>query len=127
MLEVLFAHQSQEQAFLAFVVCGVALGLMLHLGASLRRRSLLLSSIWDVLCALSCAVMVLLVLFRFRTGLRAYAVLGLLLGAVLYLAGLAHILQGMGRLFQKYKNSHRPKAGKPPFGDESTVQKDAKG
>lgn len=127
MLEVLFARQSQEEAFLAFLCCGLVLGLMLHIGTALRRRRPLLCALWDVLTAALMAAMVLAVLLRFRTGLRAYALLGVLLGVLLYLAGLAQLLEGLAGFFQKDKNSARPKAGKSTPGDESTVQKDAKG
>lgn len=124
MLEALFAHQSQEQAFLAFLVCGLALGLGLHIGAAVRKP--VLRALWDVITALACAALAFTVLLRFGTGLRAYALLGILLGVLLYLAGLAQVLRLAGNLFQKYKNSRPPKAGKPTTDDESTVQKDAK-
>lgn len=112
MLEVLFAHQNQEEAFLAFLCCGLALGLMLHTGTALRGRRPLLCALWDVLTAALMCGMVFLVLLRFRTGLRAYALLGVLLGVLLYLAGLAQLLEALAGFFQKDKNSARPKAGK---------------
>ena len=124
MLEALFAHQSQEQAFLAFLVCGLVLGLGLHIGAALRNR--VVCTLWEVLTALGCIALAFLVLLRFGTGLRAYALLGILLGVLLYLAGLAQVLREVGKLFQKYKNSRLPKAGESTPDDESTVQKDAK-
>lgn len=124
MLEALFAHQSQEQAFLAFLVCGLALGLGLHIGSNLHRPPL--RALWDIFTALACTALAFLVLLRFGTGLRAYALLGVLLGVLLYLAGLAQVLQSAGRLLQKYKNSRPPKAGESTPDDESTVQKDAK-
>lgn len=127
MLETLFAHQSQEQAFLALLVCGLLLGLMLHIGTALRRGHPVLCGLWDVLTALACAVMVFVVMLRFRTGLHAYGVLGIFTGILLYLAGLAQPLHAVGSFFQKYKNSRRPKAGESLPDDESTVQKDVKG
>lgn len=126
MLETLFAHQSQEQAFLSLMVCGLVLGLMLHIGTALRRSHGVLSGLWDVLTALAGAAMVFAVMLRYHDGLRAYGVLGILLGILLYLAGLAQPLQALGRLFQKYKDLRRPKAGKTTPDDESTVQKDEK-
>lgn len=125
MLETLFAHQQQEQAFLSLLACGVALGLMLHLGALLRQRKLL-SALWDCLTAVATAGMLFAVTLRYHDRLRAYGVLGLLLGILLYLAGGSQLVQGGMNLFQKYKNSRRPKAGKSPPDDESTVQKDEK-
>lgn len=122
MLEVLFAHQQQEQVFLALLACGVALGLMLHLSHLLRRHGIL-CAVWDTLTAAAGTLMLLLVILRFHSGLRAYGLLGLLLGMLLYLAGLSQVVQGAADLFQKYKNSRRPKAGNTPPDDESTVQK----
>lgn len=118
MLEVLFAHQSQEQAFLALLVCGLVLGLMLHAGAALRHSHILLGSLWDCLTALVCTLMLFGIMLHYHTGLRAYCVLGILLGLLLYLAGLAQPLQAIGRFFQKYKNLLRPKAGKSISDDE---------
>lgn len=123
MLETLFAHQSQEQAFLSLMLCGLVLGLMLHIGTSLRRGHPLLSSIWDVLTALLGGAMALAVMLRYRTGLRAYGMLGILLGILLYLAGLAPLLHTQEKLLQKYKNSRPPKAGKALPDDESTSTK----
>lgn len=122
MLEVLFAHQQQEQAFLALLACGVALGLMLHIGTPLRRHGVL-CALWDALTAASGALMLFLVILRYQGGLRAYGLLGLMLGILLYLAGLSQLIRLAAGLFQKYKNSRRPKAGKSPPDDESTVQK----
>lgn len=120
MLEVLFAHQHQEQTFLSLLACGLALGLMLHIGTLLRRR--FLRTLWDVFTALAVAILVLLVILRQHDGLRAYGVLGLVLGALLYLAGFSQILQAGVNLFQKYKNSRPPKAGNTPPDDETNVQ-----
>ena len=120
MLETLFARQQQGQAFLALLVCGMALGLMLHLGALVRRP--LAAALWDTLTALVCGGMVLMVLLRYQSGLRAYGALGLLLGILLYLAGACPLVQLAVNLFRKYKNSLQPKAGNTPPDDESTVQ-----
>lgn len=124
MLETLFAHQQQEQVFLSLLLCGLVLGAMLHLGVWLRRRHRLLGGVWDVLTALGCAAMVLGVMLRYHQGLRAYGALGILLGILLYLAGLSQPISALGRLLQKYKDSHRPKAGKCPVDDESNLHKD---
>ena len=88
MLETLFAHQSQEQAFLSLMLLGGG--------------------------------MALAVMLRYHTGLRAYGMLGILLGILLYLAGLAQPLHALEKHLQKDKNSRRPKAGKPQPDDEST-------
>lgn len=124
MLETLFAHQQQEQAFLALVVCGLCLGLMLHLGALLRYHAIL-RALWDVLTAAAAGSMVFVVMLRFHSRLQAYAALGLLLGLLLYVAGLSCLLQGAADFFHKIQKKRRPKAGKAPPDDESTVQRQA--
>ena len=125
MLETLFAHQLQEQAFLALLACGVVLGLMLHIGHLLRRHGIL-CALWDAFTAACGTLMLFLVILRFHSGLRAYGLLGMLLGMLLYLAGLSQLVQGGVNVFQKYKNSRRPKEGNTPPGDESKVQKEEK-
>lgn len=124
MLETLFAHQQQERAFLALAACGLCLGLMLHLGALLRHWGVL-RAIWDALTAAAAGGMVFAVMLRFHSRLQAYAALGLLLGLLLYMAGLSHLLRGIASLFQKIQKKRRQKAGKAPTDDESTVQRQA--
>lgn len=124
MLETLFTHQQQERAFLVLTACGVALGLLLHLGGLLRRFGVL-RAIWDALTAAAAGGMVFAVALRFHSGLQAYAALGLLLGLLLYMAGLSPILQGMTAFFRKVSKKDGPKAGKAPADDESTVQRQA--
>lgn len=125
MLETLFAQRSQEQAFLALMTCGLVLGLLFHMGSALRSHPVW-SALWDVLTAALGTGAVFTVLLKFHQQLRAYAILGLLLGALLYLAGLYQPLQALGRLLQKYKHMLRPKAGESTSGDESNVQKSEK-
>lgn len=122
MLEVLFAHQQQQQAFLTLVVCGVVLGLMLHGGALLRRFGFL-RALWDGLTAVCAGGMIFLVALRFQSGLRAYAVLGLLLGVILYMAGLSFLVNSAAKLVRKVQKNRRPKAGETPLDDESSVQR----
>lgn len=124
MLETLFAHQQQERAFLALAVCGLCLGLMLHLGV-LWRRCGILRALWDALTAAVAGGMVFAVMLRFHSRLQAYAVLGLLLGLLLYMAGFSHLLRGAVALFHKIQKKKRQKAGKTPRNDESTVQRQA--
>lgn len=124
MLETLFAHQQQEQAFLSLMVCGLVLGAMLHLGIALQRHHPVLGRLWDGLTALCCAAMLFGVMLRYHQGLRAYGALGILLGILLYLAGLSQPIAALGRLLQKYKDSHPPKAGKRPLDDESNLHMD---
>lgn len=121
MLEALFAHQQQQQAFLSLVAWGLCLGLMFHAGALLRRFGLL-RAIWDALTAAAAAAMLFLVALRFHSGLRAYGLLGLLLGFCLYMAGLHPFFQGIGALFRKVQKNRRPKAGETAAVGESSVQ-----
>ncbi len=123
MLEALFAHRQQQQAFLALVACGVILGLMLHAGSLLRRFGLL-RALWDALTAAFAAAAVFLVALRFQSGLRAYAALGLLLGFCLYMAGLAPLVHGAAGLWRRRQKNLRQKAGEMPAGDESSVQRE---
>lgn len=122
MLEALFAHQQQQQAFLTLVACGLALGLMLHAGALLRRFGFL-RALWDALTAACAAAGLFLVALRFRSGLRAYEVLGLLVGLCLYMAGLLPVFQCVGGLFRKNQKNRRPKAGETVADGETTVQR----
>lgn len=124
MLETLFAHQQQEQAFLSLMVCGLVLGAMLHLSVALHRHHPVLGGVWDGLTALCCAAMLFGVMLRYHQGLRAYGALGILLGILLYLAGLSQPIAALSRLLQKYKDSHPPKAGKCPVDDESNLHMD---
>ena len=82
-LEVLFAQQGQAETFLRMVLLGAAFALALTLGGAWRHRHGL-SDAADVLCALMLTLAALLVLIHSGEGLRLYALLGLLLGAVLW-------------------------------------------
>lgn len=117
MLEALFAQQQQEKVFLALLVLGLLLGLMLHLGTLLHRHPIL-RGLWDGLSAAVGSGMLLTVLMVFRSGLRAYAILGLLIGGLLYAAGFSGMVQGILRLLKKMCRKVRAKAGKAPPDDE---------
>lgn len=122
MLEALFAHRQQQQAFLLLVAGGMALGVMLHLGTLLRRMGML-RGLWDALTAAGAAAVVFLAALRYQSGLRAYAALGLLLGILLYMAGVFPLVHAIADFFRKAQKNRRPKAGETTSGDESSVQR----
>lgn len=99
-LEVLFAQQGQAETFLRMVLLGAAFALALTLGGAWRHRHGL-SDAADVLCALMLTLAALLVLIRSGEGLRLYALLGLLLGAVLWETGIRRILRWIGKRLKK--------------------------
>lgn len=122
MLENLFAHAAQEQAFLAMMAGGLALGAVLQLNGALRRRWRAMGFLWDGLFALLALALALLVMLRFGSGLRAYALLGATLGMLLYHAGISRgisfVGRKIGRLFCKYQKTAGPKEGNGPADGE---------
>ena len=119
MLENLFAQAAQGRTFLMMCACGLLLGAMLHLSRALRRKRPWLGNAVDLLAALLLGGVALIVLMSSGDGLRGYALLGLLLGAALYQAGLSRLLSALARpvyfLLQKIPG----KAGNDPSADES--------
>ena len=97
-LEVLFAQQGQAETFLRMVLLGAAFALALTLGGAWRHG---LSDAADVLCALMLTLAALLVLIHSGEGLRLYALLGLLLGAVLWETGIRRIFRWIGKRLKK--------------------------
>lgn len=100
-LENLFARAAQGQAFLWLMVCGLLLGLLLHLSAAVHRGHPWLGLLCDLIFALCAGSMALMVLLRFGGGLRAYGLLGVLVGLLLYFAGLSRLLEGAARRFSR--------------------------
>ena len=101
-LEVLFARAAQGQAFLLLAAGGAVLGGMLHLAGWLHRVWRLLGMTADVLCALAAALLLLGAAFVTGSGLRAYALLGLLVGLALYRAGVQPVLCRAVRLMRNW-------------------------
>lgn len=104
-LEMLFARAAQGRVFLLTLTGGLLLGAIAALGGWLHGRSRLLGAAADVLCALLAAGMMLAAAFMAGDGLRLYALLGLLLGALLYSAGVTPLLRaafsGVQKLFRR--------------------------
>ena len=117
MLENLFAQAGQEQAFLWLTAGGFGLGLLMQLSGALRRVGRVAGLMGDVFTALAAGTLLLWVLVRFGGGLRAYGLLGLLLGLLLYYAGASRLVSALGagvaRLWRKMKKTPSPKEGFP--------------
>ena len=87
-MEKLFLIPQQGAVFLTLLGVGVALGAWWQLLAWARRRVPRLGLAWDALFALSLGIALLGTLLRWREEqLRLYALLGVSLGALLYLLG----------------------------------------
>lgn len=115
MLEALFARRGQCEAFLRLCLCGVALGAALQLSRTLHRRSRLAGSVWDVVWCAAGALAFGAVTLRSGGGARAYGLLGLMLGAALWGAGVAPLLSAAAKLCRK---SSPAQAGKAQARDE---------
>ena len=117
MLENLFAQAGQEQAFLWLAAGGFGLGLLMQLSGALRRVGRAVGLMGDVLTALAVGVLLLWVLTRYGGGLRAYGLLGLLIGLLLYWAGASRLVSALGagvaRLWRRMKKTPSPKEGFP--------------
>ena len=93
-LEVLFNQAGQGKAFLLMTLCGVLLGLFVQAAGRLHRREHLAGLAADALCAaLLTAALGQTVLWT--GGLRLYALLGLCIGALLYLGCTAPLARTM--------------------------------
>lgn len=99
-LEVLFARAAQGRTFLLMAAGGAALGLVLQAAGLLRRRSRVAGAAADVLCAVLGAALLLLSV-QVGGGLRGYALLGVILGLLLYRAGVQPLITGLLRAVKK--------------------------
>lgn len=117
MLENLFAQAAQEQTFLWLTAGGFGLGLLVQAACALRRVSRVAGLAGDVLTALAAGALLLWVLTRFGGGLRAYGLLGLLIGLLLYFAGVSRLVSALGTgvagILRKMKKTPSPKEGIP--------------
>ena len=122
MLESLFARSGQEEVFLSMTGCGFLFGMLLHFSGMMRRSRRLLGILGDLLSAIALGGMLMLILLRYGGGMRAYGLLGLLIGALLYWAGVSRLIDMLAaflrRLFKKSHKTPVPKAGIPPDGEE---------
>lgn len=87
-MEKLFLIPQQGAVFLTLLGVGIGLGAWWQLLSWVRRRMPGLGALWDGLFAMSLGASLLGVLLRWREEqLRLYALLGVLLGALIYLLG----------------------------------------
>ena len=115
MLENLFAQAVQGRTFLLCCLLGLLAGLLCDGAKGLGRLHPRLGWMGDALSALTIALGVLIALLLGGSGMRGYMVLGLILGAALYHAGLRPVVGALAGWMQKF----RRQAGNPPGDDES--------
>ena len=115
MLENLFAHAQQQQAFLCLTGCGFVLGAMVHLTGFVRRGRRLLGAMCDLACSAVLLVLLLMNLLRYGGGIRAYGLLGLMIGFVLYCAGVSRLVEALvalgAKLVKGFRKTSSPKEG----------------
>lgn len=102
-LEVLFAAAAQRRTFLLMTLLGAALGMLVHLNGCLHRASRPLGLAGDLLTAFFFALAGAWILLQSGEGLRLYGLLGLSIGAALYLGGLAPLVNGLARLLRSLR------------------------
>lgn len=95
MLETLFARAGQERVFLLLTAGGLALGALAQGTEWLRRRFRRAALLWDGVTVITALALVLLALLTGGEGLRAYALLGLIIGLLLYYAGVHTLLTAL--------------------------------
>lgn len=93
MLEALFAREAQCRAFVQLCLCGVAAGAWLHASCGVYRRSRWLGAVWDAIGAAALGAGWLLTMLHSGDGVRAYGVLGILLGVLLYWLGVKPVVR----------------------------------
>ena len=97
-MEKLFLIPQQGAVFLTLLGVGIGLGAWWQLLSWVRRRMPGLGALWDGLFAMSLGASLLGVLLRWREAqLRLYALLGVLLGALIYLLGRGSVVAWLGR------------------------------
>lgn len=92
-LEVLFAKAAQGRTFLLMALCGLTLGLLVHLTGFLHRRNRFFGMAADLLCAFILAAAMGCILLSSGEGLRLYGLLGLCIGGAAYAAGMAPLVR----------------------------------
>lgn len=102
-LEVLFAQQNQCSAFLQLCVLGLAAGMLLHASVAVHRRRRIIGSVLDVVCCMGVAVLAALVMLRSGSGVRLYGLLGLVIGMLLYAAGVMQAVRWLSRMVTRGK------------------------
>ena len=106
-LEVLFAAAGQRRVFLLMGLLGAALALLIHLGGSLHRVSRPLGMFADLLTAAAFTLAAAWIILGSGDQLRLYGLLGLCIGGVLYLGGVAPAVEWTGHLSRKLRSKTR--------------------
>lgn len=114
-LENLFAQATQGEIFLRMCLGGLMIGIALHGCEAAGRHCRWLGAAGEIITAALGAAGALGILIRGGSGLRLYALLGMVLGAALYQAGWRPLLALTGKQIRKI---FRP-AGKQRVHDES--------
>lgn len=104
-LEVLFAAAGQRPTFLLMGLLGAAMALLIHLGGGLHRTNKPLGMAIDLLIAVFFALTGAWILLRSGEGLRLYGLLGLCIGAALYLGGVAPVVDWLGGILRRLRHS----------------------
>ena len=111
MMERLFAVQQQSSVFLLMLLCGIVLAFVLDMvryaRMAVRRGKMLL----DVLPALALLASMLQAMAAGYETMRLYSLLGLVLGAAVYAAGLAPVValtvRAMKKLHARMRQSRK--------------------
>lgn len=123
MLQALAGRDVQGRAFVLMGLCGVALGLLIHLGAQLHRWRPWAGHALDALTAALLLAAWQQVLLWCRTHPRLTQLLGLLAGVALYAGGLAPLLCRAMSIGRKAAKKFSPQGGKTAIRAESTVHR----
>ena len=116
MMEQLFAQQGQGRVFLAMLLGGLVVAGLAH-GATLARRTFpLLAVAGDLLVALALLAVLLCPVLYMETPLRLYGLLGVVLGAALYAAGVMPVTEALLRRVKKCLPGLAQKEGNPSKG-----------
>ena len=107
-LEVLFAKAGQVRTFLAMVLLGAGMALLIYLSGLLHRRSHHAGMAMDLLSAVLLTLLMGQILLHSGDGLRLYALLGLLIGGTLCAAGVIPLLQLFARLLPPRPKDESP-------------------
>lgn len=104
-MKLFFETAVQARAFLAAVPLGLLLGLLLELERGMPGGK----GLWDVLLVLLCAAGLGLLLFWTKeSGLRAYHLLAVGVGLLLYCCGLGRVFRKLGIVWRAKEKKEKP-------------------
>lgn len=88
-------------------VCGLLLGAALQLSGLLHRHKPWLGSVWDAVWSAALTLAVTAVMLLSGGGVRLYGLLGLILGAAVYGAGLRRLFSALGSALHNFYGKRR--------------------